>query len=117
MPTTTAKSSLGEVISRRRIGRLADEIAREFSPTRIILFGSYATRTATPDSDLDLLVLFKAVPNKDLALRIRRQIQRGFALDVIVMSESRLAKRLAWGDCFLLDVMDSGRVLYESAHA
>jgi uncharacterized protein len=36
---------------------LADRIAGEFKPDRIILFGSYARGTAGADSDVELLVI------------------------------------------------------------
>jgi uncharacterized protein len=117
MTTLTAQRRLDGTFSLTRIRRMAVEIAREFSPTRIILFGSYAAGTASPDSDVDLLVLFRKTPSRSAALQIRRQVQQGFALDVITMGEGRLAKRLSWGDFFLKDIMASGKVLYESAHA
>ncbi len=36
---------------------LVDQIVAEFAPLRVILFGSRATGTARPDSDVDLLVV------------------------------------------------------------
>ena len=36
---------------------VADSIARDFHPERIILFGSYARGNPTADSDVDLLVI------------------------------------------------------------
>ena len=39
------------------IQALADKIAREFHPDKIILFGSHALKKPTPDSDVDLLVI------------------------------------------------------------
>jgi predicted nucleotidyltransferase len=116
MTTLTAKPRFGKLISRGRIQRLVDEIARAFSPSRIILFGSYATGKATPDSDVDLLVLFKTKKPRDMSFRIRQKIEWRSALDLVVMDEARLAKRLSWGDFFLMDIMESGKVLYESAH-
>ena len=115
--TVAPERSLGGIIPSRRIKEMAAEVARTFLPSRIILFGSYATGTPRPDSDVDLLVLFRGKPARDMTLWIRRRIQRGFALDVIVMDEERLAKRLSLGDFFLMDVVESGKVLYESAHA
>src|SRR6266516_7336064 len=32
-------------------------LAREFQPDKIILFGSYATGSATPQSDVDLIIV------------------------------------------------------------
>ena len=39
------------------IRRYARHIAERFQPDKIILFGSYAYGTPTPDSDVDLLVV------------------------------------------------------------
>jgi uncharacterized protein len=45
------------MIKAGKIESLISEIAREFKPQRIILFGSYASGNATPDSDVDILVV------------------------------------------------------------
>lgn len=45
------------MVSMEDIQALADRIVREFLPERIVLFGSYASGTASPDSDVDLLVV------------------------------------------------------------
>jgi predicted nucleotidyltransferase len=45
------------MISRKSIRQLAIEIAREFSPEKIVLFGSYAGGRPDKDSDVDLLVI------------------------------------------------------------
>jgi predicted nucleotidyltransferase len=45
------------MIDKEDIVALAERIAREFAPERIILFGSYAYGTPTEDSDVDLLVV------------------------------------------------------------
>ena len=43
------------MIERSQIQELADRIAKEFNPERIILFGSNASGTPSSDSDVDLL--------------------------------------------------------------
>ncbi|MDD2201334.1 MAG: nucleotidyltransferase domain-containing protein [Firmicutes bacterium] len=40
----------------RLIEEMASVVAREADPEAIILFGSYATGSAGPDSDVDILV-------------------------------------------------------------
>ena len=45
------------MVSRRAIRKFSDEVARRFKPQKIILFGSYAYGSPTPDSDVDLLVV------------------------------------------------------------
>ena len=53
------------MVTRRQIQAYAREIARQFRPRRIILFGSYAYGKPTRDSDVDLLVI---IPHKGVAL-------------------------------------------------
>jgi predicted nucleotidyltransferase len=101
----------------RRIRNLARDIGEKFHPLRVILFGSYARGTATPDSDVDLMVVFKSPQRRDKSLRICRAIEYHFALDLIVIDEARLAKRLGWNDFFLMDVVETGKVLYEANHS
>jgi len=44
---------------------LAQRIAKDFAPERIILFGSHARGDARADSDIDLLVLFREVADQN----------------------------------------------------
>ncbi|MBF0428954.1 MAG: nucleotidyltransferase domain-containing protein, partial [Magnetococcales bacterium] len=45
------------LISPDTIREIVCTIVKHFNPARIILFGSYATGTPRPDSDLDLLIM------------------------------------------------------------
>jgi len=47
----------GELIAAETIEGVVQAIAENFHPEKIILFGSYASGTPTPDSDLDFLVV------------------------------------------------------------
>jgi predicted nucleotidyltransferase len=99
------------------IRRFAAEIADLFHPDRIILFGSYATGLETPDSDVDLLVVMQTRNQIEQAVRIDEAIEdRGFALDLIVITPKTLQTRLRWGDSFLQDIVAQGKVLYEKGH-
>lgn len=98
------------------IRRYAREIAERFRPDRIILFGSYASGTSTPDSDVDLLVIMPTRNQLEQAVRIDEAIEdRGFALDLIVRTPKTLKTRLRCGDYFLQDIVARGQVLYEMA--
>ncbi len=96
------------------IQNVADQIAREFSAEKIILFGSYSSGTPGPDSDVDLLVVlsFEGKPFWK-SLEIINQIDPQFSLDLIARSPSDTARRYAEGDPLIQDVVDHGRVLYE----
>jgi predicted nucleotidyltransferase len=97
--------------------KLARKIAEEYEPERIILFGSAATGEVTEDSDVDLFVV------KDTNERGIKRDQRvrglllGFAprtpLDVVVYTPYEVEWRSKGGDPFVLDVLETGRILYE----
>jgi predicted nucleotidyltransferase len=57
-----------------------------FGPQRVILFGSYAEGNAGEDSDVDL----------------------------IVRTPEKIQDRLDMGDGFIRQILDEGKVLYES---
>ena len=60
---------------REYVAKLADE----FRPERVILFGSMAEGRATPDSDVDLMVVMNGTRNSaDRALEIRRRLLPAF---------------------------------------
>jgi uncharacterized protein len=106
------------MVTRRQIRAYAAEIAREFRPRRIILFGSYAYGKPNHDSDVDLLVI---MPHRgcgaDKATEIRLRVRAPFPMDLLVRSPQKIRQRLAWGDCFVQEVLDKGEVLYEGCRS
>ena len=105
------------MVDRVAIETLADKIAREFNPERIILFGSYARGAASDDSDVDLLVVLDC-PGKPwkLATQIRHRVRPQFSLDLLVRSPQELRSRVAQRDPFFLEITEQGDVLYEAHH-
>jgi predicted nucleotidyltransferase len=100
--------------SESEIQALADKIAREFHPQKIILFGSHARGDARPDSDVDLLVIMDSNehPARTAAEVTCRVHPRRYPLDLIVRSPETVRTRLQMNDWFMRDVMREGRVLY-----
>mgnify|MGYP000854533340 CR=1 FL=1 len=106
------------MISRRDIKRVCAQIAREFRPQRIILFGSYAYGEPTPDSDVDLLVVMPLEGRAmDKAVEISRRLEHRFPIDLLVRSPEELRQRLAWNDFFLREATEKGVVMYDAADA
>ena len=101
-------------IPRRAIHNVVQQIAAQYVPDKIILFGSYAYGKPRPESDVDLLVVMNT-PHKETeqAIRICQSISYHFGLDLIVRTPATLARRLALGDPFLQEVVSKGKVLYE----
>jgi predicted nucleotidyltransferase len=65
------------------------------SPASVMLFGSYARGDADENSDLDLLVIERDVPDKAAEdLKLHRAIgAMGVGVDVLVMSGEEFARR------------------------
>jgi uncharacterized protein len=81
------------MVDMKEIRDLTSQIAREFSPDRIILFGSYAYGQPGNDSDVDILVVlpFKGKPVRK-AIEIRNRINAGVPLDLLVRTPEQLAR-------------------------
>lgn len=103
------------MVTREAIQNFANEIARRYSPEKIILFGSYARGTANEDSDVDLLVVMDFEGrDRDLSFDIRRHIRFSHALDLVIRKSADLQWRLQQKDWFLHDICKEGIVLYKS---
>jgi uncharacterized protein len=104
--------------SLRNIRSFSKRLAEEYKPRQIILFGSYAYGKPGPDSDVDLLVILpgKSVdPMKSVEMRLK--LHPDFPLDLLVRSPMAVKKRIAMGDCFMKEIIEKGKVLYEAHHA
>ena len=97
------------------ISEMADQIVRSFHPVRIILFGSHARGDASPDSDVDLLVVLSQVDDKrKAAIEIRRALS-GFPVfkDVIVTTPDEINRRGDLVGTVLRPALREGKVIYE----
>lgn len=106
------------MIETSQILSVAETIARQFHPERIILFGSYAYGTPTEDSDVDLLVVMP-LPNKGRgrASDIRLHLNISFPLDLVVCDPEYVVQRIGMNDFFLQEITEKGKVLYASDYA
>jgi predicted nucleotidyltransferase len=106
------------MVSMKDIKRYCDAIAAAFKPEKIILFGSYAYGKPNEDSDVDVLVV---MPRKrfrrDLGWRIPLKVSPGFPVDVLVRHSEDIARRVADRECFILDITEKGKIMYEAVHA
>lgn len=96
---------------------ITNRIVENFHPEKVILFGSYAYGQPTLESDVDLLVIMKSDnhPAERSAKIMSVCRPRHLGLDLIAITPEELEKRLAGFDPFLEDILNKGRVLYESA--
>jgi predicted nucleotidyltransferase len=106
----------GKLVPSAVIREYARQIADQFQPEKIILFGSYAYGKPHKDSDVDMLVVMPAHDEINQAVRILEKTVSDFPLDLIVRTPQNLHWRLEEGDWFLREIIGRGKVLYEKAH-
>jgi len=88
-------------------------VAREFRPLKIILFGSYATGAATPDSDVDLVVCLRFRGSAtDKVVEIRNRVEAPFPMDLLVWRPAEARRK----DSFTRSILSEGKVMYEVSH-
>ncbi len=94
---------------------MGEKIAGLPGVEKVILFGSYARGNPTPDSDVDLLVVWKTRrPPLDCRMRISGLfLDRSFPMDIIVRTPRQVRESLAGFDPFIQEVHSTGKVLYE----
>ncbi len=95
------------------IETVGQKIGRGFRPERVILFGSHARGTATPDSDVDLLVIgpFEGTSFRH-SLKILNQLDLRLPIDLIACRPEDAERRYAEGDPLIRDALDHGKLLY-----
>jgi uncharacterized protein len=97
---------------------MVSQIAEQFQPRQIILFGSYAYGKPSQESDVDLLVVMATTLRKsEQELLIRQSINPLFGVDILVYTPEQLKQRISLGDHFLQEIVKRGVVLYESPDA
>jgi predicted nucleotidyltransferase len=108
-PRILARPNLAQIRS------VAQQIADQFHPQTIILFGSYAYGHPTADSDVDLLVVLDR-PSATLhdAGTISQAIDHPFPVDLVVQGTADWDEWLREGALFAREVSEKGLVLYEA---
>jgi predicted nucleotidyltransferase len=95
-------------------GDYALQIAERFRPDKIILFGSFAYGTPHLDSDVDLMVVMPTASRFNQAVRIGLALPAPFPIDLLVRTPDDLHRGLEDADWFLWEVVEKGKVLYET---
>ena len=102
------------MVALKDIQELADRIAREFQPDKIILFGSHAEGGPAADSDVDLLVMLP-FEGKGLAksVEILTRTNPPFPVDLLARNPEDTRRRYKLGDPLIRAALDGGTILYE----
>ncbi|MBI5701679.1 nucleotidyltransferase domain-containing protein [Candidatus Saganbacteria bacterium] len=101
---------------KRQLTKVIKTAAESIKPEKVILFGSYAYGNPNKDSDVDLLFI------KDTRLKgmkryswATRHIEHLFPMDILIKTPSEVKKRLKMGDPFYHEIINKGKVLYDSS--
>ena len=113
-PTVWRKMPRTEV-TQEVLDGIVERIVAAFHPHKIILFGSYAKGNAREDSDVDLLVIMDS--DERPARRCMRVSEVAglpeIPKDILVRTPEEIKQRLEINDFFIMDILQTGRVLYE----
>jgi len=103
------------MVSLDSIGSMAKEIADAFHPERIILFGSYASGTASDDSDVDLLIIGNdRRPKPQRSAPIYSFLRNyPFSKDIIVHTPQEVEDYKGFPSSLIHHALEEGIVLYE----
>ena len=93
---------------------MTDRIVQDFHPLRLILFGSQACGYASPESNIDLLVVLPQVANKRLAaVEIRRALaDLPVCKDIVVTTPEEITRRGDLIGTVLRLALREGKVLF-----
>ena len=98
----------------REIETIVERIACEYDPQKIILFGSCARGYFDRDSDIDLFIIKETDrPRYERAYQVATLLDHRLPVDIVVYTPGEVEERLSYGDFFVKEIMDEGRVLYE----
>ena len=94
---------------------MVKRIVQQFDPDKVILFGSHARGNATPDSDVDLLVVMPIRGSKrETRIAIGVSLSDfGVPLDIVLSTPEELEERRRIPGTVERPAILEGRILYE----
>ncbi len=103
------------MVTKEQIQAVADKIAKEFQPEKIILFGSHAWGEPREISDLDFLIVKKTSKKKwerEFELRMKLLGNKFPPLDLLIYTPEEMENRQEMGDIFVQEILQKGFLLY-----
>jgi uncharacterized protein len=106
------------IATEQMIREMADVVAREAKPEAIVLFGSHASGTARPDSDVDLMIIEQGPfgPANDRRREMTRlwRALAGFSVakDILVYSRDEVEQWRGARNHVIARALREGKLLY-----
>jgi len=98
------------------IQNMVKKLKNNYTPQKIILFGSHAYGNPKSNSDIDLLIIKETSERFiDRWLTVRRILTdptRTIPLETFILTPQELSERVAKGDQFIVEILEKGEVLY-----
>lgn len=109
------EQNTGELIPEDSIQKIVRAIANKFSPEKIVLFGSYANKHQTADSDLDLLIIMETdLPRYKRAVPIKMLFKpMPCAMDIFVYTPEEAAYWDGTINHIITEALLTGKTVYE----
>ncbi|NBQ21338.1 MAG: nucleotidyltransferase domain-containing protein [Synechococcaceae bacterium WB6_3B_236] len=108
--TTPTRNPL---VTREALEAFTKRLVEQFSPEKVILFGSLARGEGRWDSDADILVVMPFEGRHLAKIReIRRACRSEFPLDLLLRRPDEIEVRYRGGDPIVREAMDHGEVLH-----
>ena len=105
------------MVDSKTIEDFRDRVIQAYRPLKIVLFGSYALGTVTADSDVDILIILPFEgKNAQKSAEILKRIDPRFPIDLLVRTPEQVQERLEKGDFFIKEILETGKVLYETTN-
>ena len=108
------------MLSSGHVHAIANRIAAAaHSPLKVIVFGSYGRGDATEDSDPDLLVIEREIPDPTAEyLRLRDIVGPvGVGVDLLLLLQADFERRREWASSPIYWAAREGLVLYDGERA
>src|SRR4030067_2788790 len=102
-------------VTRAALRKVGNKVGELPGVEKLILFGSYARGNPTPDSDVDLLVIWDTRRSRtQRSLAVSKLFPyRQFPMDIVVRTPRQIKEALCRQECFIQEVLSSGKVLFE----
>ena len=98
---------------KKELKRIIDTIIRNYSPEKIILFGSLAKGDIYKWSDIDLIIIkFTNDDPWERTVKVDRFIDHKIPIDILIYTPEEVRQRLVMNDYFVKEFSEKGKVLY-----